>query len=166
MSADWLRQGNQGMDYFAGIFINRLHYPNDDTLDVDQYILHTGIQKQQTDFVHTVGVMLGDEHALHTSGEHNAKTFESIYYDVRYDVNYKNQLHARLYLQNSHYQGSEPVLMGSRNDVSQWYTLGWTYQISEPLSWKTETGYTRDDSDVSYYTYDRSYIKTGFKYAF
>jgi tetratricopeptide (TPR) repeat protein len=166
-SVDWLRQGNQGMDYFAGLFINRLHYPDDEALDVNQYILHMGIQKQQADFVHTAGIMLGDEHALHAStGEHNAKTFESVYYDVRYDVNYKNELHARLYVQDSNYKANEPALTGTRDDITQGYTLGWKYQISEPLSWKTETGYMRDDSDVSYYTYDRSYVKTGFKYAF
>lgn len=167
MSADWLRQGNSGMDYFAGLFINRLHYPDDEALDVNQYIVHGGVQKQQRDVVHTVGLMLGDERALHiTTGEHNAKRFEAAYYDVRYDVNYKHELQGRFYVQNSHYEGSEPFLIGARDDVTQQITLGWKWQLTEPLSWKTETGYNRTDSDISYYTFDRSYIKTGFRYAF
>lgn len=166
-SVDWSRQINAGMDYFAGLFINRLHYPDDNTLDVNQYILHGGVQKQQNDFVHTVGAMLGDEDALHSSvGEHNAKNFGSVYYDVRYDVNYSNELHGRIYVQDSRYKAAEPVLDGTRHDVTQQFILGWKYQVTKPFSWLTETGYNRNDSDVGYYTYDRSYVKTGFRYAF
>ncbi len=166
LSGDWLGHDYAGWDLFASVHANELNY-DDDLRDVRQYIVKGGIQRQFGDFRHTAGVTAGDEHALNGDADYNARQFSGLFYDVRYTLSGQHQLFARLYEQWSDQKGQEPFFVGeTRDDTLQQASMGWDWQLMRPLRLRTEAAYSHNDSDVGYYSYERSWVQTSLRYSF
>jgi tetratricopeptide (TPR) repeat protein len=166
LSGDWLGHDFNGWDVFANVFINEMNY-SDNLRDIRQYIAQSGVQRQFGDVRHIAGLSLGDEHALNGDADYNARDFVGVFYDVRYFLGGSHQLFGRLWHQESNQKGSEPFFVGeTRDDSLQQLSVGWDWQLSKPLRLRTETGYTHNNSDVDYYSYERSWVQTTLRYSF
>jgi hypothetical protein len=75
-------------------------------------------------------------------------------------------LFARAYVQNSHQKDQDPFFMQTRDDNFQQLAFGWNWQLSKPLRLQTQLIYDNNESDVDYYSYDRTRLQTGLRYSF
>lgn len=166
LSFDWTHYNYGGWSLYSALFLNRLKYPDDGLRDINQYIGNFAIQRQDGSFAQSLGVMLGDEDATHSRGNNNARLFTGLYYNLSYDINTSHQLFARAYIQNSHQRGEDPFFMQTRDDDFQQLSLGWNWQLSKPLRVHTELVYDTNDSDVDYYSFERTRLQTGLRYSF
>ena len=85
---------------------------------------------------------------------------------ISYDVSTGHQLFARAYVQNSHQKDQDPFFMQTRDDNFQQLAFGWNWQLSKPLRLQTQLIYDNNESDVDYYSYDRTRLQTGLRYSF
>ncbi|MCC7516922.1 MAG: CDC27 family protein [Pseudomonadales bacterium] len=166
LSGDWTHFNYGGWSVSTALFINRLKYPDDSLRDVNQYIGSAALQYQQGAIAQSFGLMVGDENARRSDGGHNARNFTGLFYNISYDVAINQQLFARAYLQDSHSHGEDPYFHQRQDSTFQQLTLGWNWQLSKPLRLRTELVYSTDDSDIDYYSYDRTRLQTGLRYSF
>lgn len=166
LSGDWTRYNFGGWTYSAAVFFNELRYDEDSVRNIYQYIGNVAAQRQLGAFSHTIGLTLGDEDAQRAAGDHNARQFAGLYYDLWYDLSGGHQLFGRAYVQDAHQHGEDPFFRQVRDDSFHQLTLGWDWHINKPLRLRTEVMYSDNDSDVDYYSYDRTRIQTGLRYSF
>ena len=166
LSVDWTHYNYGGWSLYSGLFLNRLKYPDDNTRDLNQYIGNFALQRQDGAIAQSVGVMLGSEDATHSRGNNNARLFTGLYYNVAYDISTSHQLFARAYMQNSHQRGEDPFFLQTRDDNFYQLSTGWNWQLSKPLRVRTELIYDSNNSDVDYYSYERTRLQTGLRYSF
>ena len=166
LSVDWTHYNYGGWSLYSGLFLNRLKYPDDNTRDLNQYIGNFALQRQDGAIAQSVGVMLGSEDATHSRGNSNARLFTGLYYNVAYDISTSHQLFARAYMQNSHQRGEDPFFLQTRDDNFYQLSTGWNWQLSKPLRVRTELIYDSNNSDVDYYSYERTRLQTGLRYSF
>lgn len=166
LSVDWTHYNYGGWSLYSALYLNRLKYPDDSLRDINQYIGNFAIQRQDGPISQSLGMMLGDEDARHSRGDNNARTFTGLYYNIAYDVASNHQLFARAYLQNSHQKDQDPFFLQTRDDDFQQYSVGWNWQLSKPLRVHTELVYDTNDSDVNYYSFERTRLQTGLRYSF
>ncbi|HQQ62212.1 MAG TPA: tetratricopeptide repeat protein [Pseudomonadales bacterium] len=166
LSADWLGHDYGGWDLFANVFVNDLQF-DDDLRDMRQYIAQGGGMIQVGDFKHTAGVLVGNEHALNSGASYNANQMAGVFYDTRYFLNSQHQLFGRVFLEKTEQKGTEPFFIGQSRDATlQQLSAGWDWQLTRPVRLRSEVGYSRHDSDIGFYTYDRSWIQTSIRYSF
>lgn len=167
LKGDWIHQVNQELAIVGSVYTNLVRYQEDDIRDVNQYAATGGVQYVQGLFTHTAGLIVGNEDPLHdTIGEHNARNFNTLYYDVKYAVAPEHQLYARAFLQDSHQLDQDPLFVERREDVMKYLMAGYAWQLDKHWRWKTEVGYTDNNSDIDYYSYERTFVQTGVRYSF
>lgn len=168
VNGDWVHQLSSNTALLGNIYANALRYTEagQSLRDINQYIGHVGLQVTDDAFTHTTGLMVGDEDAPRNAGNHNARSFTAIYYDMRYDIAAEHQLFGRVYLQDSEYVDQDPVFLQTREDVYKQLAVGYAWQVDQHWRWKTELGYSDSDSDINYYSFERTYLQTGVRYSF
>lgn len=166
LSGDWTHYNYGGWTFSGALYFSELRYSDDALRNIYQYIGNVAVQRELGRFYHTLGMMIGDEDAQRAAGDHNARAFTGLYYDLNYDLTGGHQLFGRAYLQDSHQHGAEPYFRQVRDDAYHQLTLGWDWHINKPLRLRTELVYSDNDSDVDYYSYDRTRLQTGLRYSF
>lgn len=166
LSGDWTHYNYGGWTVSGAVYFNELRYDDDPLRNIYQYIGNVAVQRQTGRLWHSIGLMLGDEDAQRAAGDHNARTFAGVYYDAGYDLTAGHQLFGRVFLQDSHQHGQDPFFRQTRDDAFHQLTVGWDWHISKPLRLRTELVYSDNESDVDYYSYDRTRLQTGLRYSF
>ena len=166
LSVDWTHYNYGSWSFYSALQLNRVKYPDDGLRDINQYLGNFAIQRQDGAFAQSLGVMLGSEDALHSRGNNNARLFTGLYYNASYDISTSHQLFARAYVQNSHQRGEDPFFLQTRDDNFHQLSVGWNWQLSKPLRVHTELVYGDNDSDVDYYSFERTRLQTGLRYSF
>jgi tetratricopeptide (TPR) repeat protein len=166
LSGDWTRYNFGGWTFSAAVFINELRYDDDPLLDVNQYLGNVAVQRQFGRVSHSIGLVVGDEDAEHDNADYNARKFSAFYYDLGYQVTGAHKLFGRLYYQNAHNEGEDPFFLQTKDDNYNQVTFGWDWHLSVPLRLRTELIYSGNDSDIDYYSYDRTRLQTGLRYSF
>ncbi|MCC7517495.1 MAG: hypothetical protein IT470_09175, partial [Pseudomonadales bacterium] len=65
-----------------------------------------------------------------------------------------------------HQRGEDPFFLQTRDDNFHQLSVGWNWQLSKPLRVHTELVYGDNDSDVDYYSFERTRLQTGLRYSF
>jgi hypothetical protein len=82
-------------------------------------------------------------------------------------MNPEHQLFGRVFIEKKNQKGQEPFFVGQSRDANvQQLSAGWDWQVTRPVRLRSEIGYSRNDSDIGFYTYDRSWIQTSIRYSF
>lgn len=168
LNGDWVHQLTSNTALLANIYTSALRYPEagDNIRDINQYIGHVGLQITDDALTHTTGILVGDEDALRNKGNNNARGFTAAYYHLRYDINSEHQIFGRIYVQDSHQIGEDPTFLKTRDDTLTQITMGYSWQLDKNWRWKSELGYSDSDSDIDYYSFERTYLQTGVRYSF
>lgn len=166
VSADWTHYNYGGWTVSGAVYFNELRYSEDSLRNVYQYLGNLAVQRQLGRMTHTLGLMLGDEDAQRAAGDHNAREFAGVYYDAGYELSGGHQLFGRAYWQDSHQDGEDPFFRQTRDDQFHQLSFGWNWHINKPLRLRTELVYSDNDSDVDYYSYDRTRLQTALRYSF
>ena len=166
LSGDWTRYNFGGWNVSAAVFLNQLSYEDDPLRDVYQYMGNLAIQRQIGRLSHSLGLILGDESAEHSQGDHNARSFQGLYYDTSYDLTGGHLLFSRAYYQQGEQKDEDPFFLQERDDTYHQLSVGWNWQLNKPLRLRTELIYDHNDSDVDYYSYERTRLQTGLRYSF
>jgi len=165
-SGDWLMKGEGGWDYGAGLIYNELEYPGRDYLDVDQFYIHGSIRKRMGRAYHSVGAMLGEEDAEESNSDQNARESMILFYDYNLYVNARHSLQTRVLYNDNERKDEDPSFMKTRNEDYVSATFAWYWQLSEFLQMRSRLAYSENDSNISLYSYDRTYAETGLRYTF
>ncbi len=163
---DWLRNGLGGWDYTLGLSYNDISYPDQELFDVQQYYLNGSVRRRWGRTYHTLGLMFGDEKARNDAGKHNARDSTILFYDYSIYLDPRNSLQARLIYNDSERDEADPVFQVVREDEFLGAMMIWNLQYNPQLLINTRLGYSDNDSEISLYSYDRSYLETGVKYTF
>jgi len=166
LSGDWTHYTYGGWSVSSALYLNEVLYPDDSLRDVYQYIGNLALQRYFGRLSTTFGAVLGDEEAQKSGGSHNARTFAGGYYNASYDVSRGHQLFGQAFYQHAHYKGEDPFFRQTQDVFFGQYTLGWDWQLSSPLRLRTQVIYSNNDSDIDYYSYERTRIQTGIRYSF
>lgn len=166
LSADWTHYSYGGWTLSGAAFVNNIIYPDDKLRDVYQYIGNVAAQHQYGRLSNTFGLVVGDENAKESHADYNARTFGGLYYDVNYDLSGGHQLFGQAFYQHAHYNGMDPFFYQTQDAWFGQYTLGWDWHLSKPLRLRTEVIYNNNDSDIDYYSYERTRVQTGLRYSF
>jgi tetratricopeptide (TPR) repeat protein len=166
LSADWTHYNYGGWTISSALFANEILYPDDDLRDVYQYIGNVAVQRQFGRISNIIGVVVGDEDAQETGGDHNARTFTGAYYDVGYDLSSGHDIFGQVFYQHAHYKGEDPFFFQTQDTGFSQFVVGWNWHISKPLRLRSEVIYNNNDSDIDYYSYERTRVQTGLRYSF
>ncbi|MEZ5435136.1 MAG: outer membrane beta-barrel protein [Pseudomonadales bacterium] len=88
-----------------------------------------------------------------------------MYYNAAYDISTSHQLFARLYTKFTPTRRRSSFYK-TRDDNFFQLSLGWNWQLSKPLRVRTEFTYDSNNSDVDYYSFERTRLQTGLRYSF
>ncbi|MBK8287592.1 MAG: hypothetical protein IPK95_02265 [Cellvibrionales bacterium] len=166
LSADWTHYTYGGWSLSSAVFFNEIFYPDDDLRDIYQYIGNFAAQRRFGRLSNTFGLIIGDESARNNGGDQNARSFTGAYYDVNYDLSGGHLVYGQIYYQDAHYDGADPFFNQTQGTQFGQYTLGWDWHLSKPLRLRTEVIYGNNDSDIDYYSYERTRVQTGLRYSF
>ncbi|HQQ73664.1 MAG TPA: tetratricopeptide repeat protein [Pseudomonadales bacterium] len=166
LSADWTHYTFGGWSLSSALFVNEVLYPDDDLRDIYQYIGNVAAQHRYGRLSNTFGVIAGDESAQKSGGDQNARAFGGAYYDVNYDLSGGHQIYGQAFYQHAHYNGMDPFFYQTQDVWFGQYTLGWDWRFAKPLRLRTEVIYSNNDSDIDYYSYERTRVQTGIRYSF
>jgi tetratricopeptide (TPR) repeat protein len=168
INGDWVHPLVSNLSLLTNVYANSIRYAGSSgsQRDLNQYIGHIGLQLTDGEFTHTTGFMLGDEDTLRDSGDFNARTFTALYYDVRYNLAAEHQLFGRVYVQDSHANGEDPTFKQTKDTLLKQISAGYAWQLTQHWRWKSELGYNDSDSDISYNSFNRTFVQTGVRYSF
>ncbi|HSC75590.1 MAG TPA: porin family protein [Pseudomonadales bacterium] len=166
LSGDWTHSTYGGWTISSAVFVNEVLYPDDNLRDVYQYIGNIAAQRHFGRLSNTIGLVVGDESAQEDRGDHNARTFGGGYYDVDYDLSGGHQIFGQAFYQHAHYNGMDPFFRQTQDAWYGQYALGWNWRLNKPLRLRTEIIYSNNDSDIDYYSYERTRVQTGLRYSF
>jgi len=104
--------------------------------------------------------------ATEAAFEHNAKDTAGLRYTITHSWDENQSSSAALHYQHLRHLANHPVYAEKRRDRRFSLGLKHAIRVSKKASWFVEAGWTNNQSNLSLYDTDKSYIQTGLSYSF
>ncbi|MEX2131497.1 MAG: hypothetical protein WD772_08415 [Pseudohongiellaceae bacterium] len=174
INSSWQRTGSNGWYQTVSGSYSPVRYddtsdsPQNSLRDVNQYLIGAGLTKLTQSVTYSINFYYADEDpGTSGSGKHNGRHFSGIAYSMLYRFNNENTPYLRLSYQDVEHDDYHPVYFEDiRQDDTTLVSIGWLWQINKSFSLNTEASFTKNDSNIELFEYDRFKYFLGFRYQF
>lgn len=174
LNSSWQHSGNNGWyqsvsgSYSLLRYDNSTSSPQNDLRDVNQLLISGGLTKLTRMFTHSLSLYLADENSQAArAGNHNGRSYYGAAYSGLYRMNAQHTPFVRVSIQDVKHDGKHPVFFNTtRSDFTDSYTFGWIWQINNKFTVNGEASFTRNDSNIPLFEYNRFKYQAGFRYQF
>jgi len=140
--------------------------PDNNLRDVNQILLSGNLGKSSGRFLHNVSVYFGDEDAQRDAGSNNAQKFYGVAFSEQIQFRPGHVPYIRISFHKSENKSVAPVFNIDREDDTFSTSLGWIWQFNRNINITSDVTYTKNDSNIDLYAYDRVKYQTGLRYQF
>lgn len=153
----WTYHQTTERQYFVFGQAGSLRYPDIKLQNAHLYIGGAGISQRLTDVPVTLGFsgFYGQEHTTEPNTEFNSRMLYGAQGSAQWVFVPKHTAYLNLLWQRSDYDAVHPTFGLVREENYDSAGLGWYWQQTPKLSVMLEMNYIRNDSDITFYTYDR-----------
>ncbi len=166
--------GNWGFDtqskwqFATNLTLSDIRYPEalSDDRDIRQLALFTSVSKEFLGLVHTGSFIYSNSNTKTSDDESNGKDSIGWSYTGMKAFGQSYALYYRFLMQTTENDdlSISPYFGELREDDQMSNALGWQWLIFKGFSFRTEFSYTKNDSNIELYEYDRTKLDLGIRY--
>lgn len=142
------------------------HYPDQPTHDVRMGLLGVAWLKHLGESAISTGAYYSKETALNSEGKHNARNLFGVRINGLWKVAPQHTAYTNLTLQQDKHEAPHPIYNQVRTDTLATIALGWRWQAGLHWSLGTEASYTRNNSNLNLFQYQRVQYQVSTRYDF
>ncbi len=150
--------------------IGAVRYPEQEFRDVDLALAGTAWTHNfaRTHQQLTVGVYFGDEQAVEdgAAAEANGRKYAGVYAAYQWNMTPRQLLYVNGNVQVIEHKEPQPVFNDERDETFSELRLGWSWRWHPKWTINTELKYTKNDSNLDIFSYDRTQVFAGVRFDF
>lgn len=148
----------------AGARFSLVRYPDAGSRDVDQFLLMLSATRAFDRDLIGLELLAGRDEAR--GGDHHGRDFASLAATWQHLWGGGHAPYLRLMVQGSRHHEDHPLFAARREDMLYSGSAGWSWFFSPELSARGELSYTRVDSTIELFDYERARLEAALRYRF